>query len=102
MYVIYNKSSFGVDIDKTHIKPKETKKIGKISDLSHLDYLKTKNIISVYFESTAEDTKVSKSNEKKNSRKSDKDTINYINDEKESNDSTVIDNNIKENLGDEE
>lgn len=103
MYTIYNKSNFGVDIDKTHIAPKETKKINKILDLDHLKYLELRGAISVYNFEEEVSKSISKSNDKKTPKKSNNDTINYINEVKESNTSTLIDDNkINENLGDEE
>ena len=104
MLVVYNKSSFGIDIDNTHISPKESKEFKHIKDISKLTFLELRGAIVV--NRISEDLKPNvsnKSNEKKPTKKSTKDTINYINDVKEDDvPEHIEDNKILENLGDEE
>lgn len=103
-YKIYNKSSFGLDIDGVHISPRTSKEFNKISDMSIIKNLEFRELIVLStIENKNDIVEDAKSNIKKPSKKSNKDTINYINDEKELDSSEVIENKtIKENLGDEE
>lgn len=103
-YKIYNKSSFGLDIDGVHISPRTSKEFNKISDMSIIKNLEFRELIVLStIENKNDIVEDVKSNIKKPSKKSNKDTINYINDEKELDSSEVIENKtIKENLGDEE
>lgn len=103
-YKIYNKSSFGLDIDGVHISPRTSKEFNKISDMSAIKNLEFRELIVLStIENKNDIVEDVKSNTKKPSKKSNKDTINYINDEKEFDSSEVIENKtIKENLGDEE
>ena len=103
MYIINNKSVYGVKIDDIHISPKTSRKFNKIVNLDELNHLKNLGLISVseLLEKNKSKNNL-KSNEKKTSKKSSIDTINYINDDKNDDNSEVIEDKNTENLGDEE